>query len=144
MPSIHYFQNTDTTKNRISYKNILFGTVTAVIFSLLLIVLASVILLYTNIPQRIIPVLSKIIMFMSVFMGGIVSGVKSNSGGWLGGALTGVAFFLLLYVIGMITGINAGFSYMILLFCVLCAIIGCIGGVFGINLKPKRKNRQKH
>lgn len=144
MPSIHYFQNPDTTKNRISYRNILFGIVTAVIFSLLLIVLASVILLYTNIPQRIIPVLSKIIMFMSVFMGGIVSGVKSNSGGWLGGTVTGAAFFLLLYVCGVVTGINTEFSFMMPVFCVLCAITGCAGGVFGINLKPKRKIRQKH
>lgn len=143
MPSIQYFQNSDSIKNGFSGKPILFGTVFSVIISLVLILVASMIMLYTGLSQQFIPVISRIILLMSAFSGGIVSGLKSNTTGWLYGGITGVIFFLLLFVLGMILGGDIKFSYIFMILCIICTVLGCIGGIFGINLKPKCKNRTK-
>ena len=66
MPSIQYFQKSESVKNVFSVKPIIFGTVTAVVISIVLLTSASLLFLYSGISQNFIPIASKLILFLSI------------------------------------------------------------------------------
>lgn len=140
MPSIQYFQKSESVKNVFSVKPIIFGTVTAVVISIVLLTSASLLFLYSGISQNFIPIASKLILFLSILSGGIISGCKSKTSGWLYGASTGCVFFILLIALNFLTGLGVEYSLALLLIFLCCMLVGSTGGVIGINIKPKRKH----
>ena len=140
MPSIQYFQKTDNVKTIFSLKPIILGVISSVVVSGLLIFAFAAIFLYCSLQQQFIPLVSKIILITSVFTGGVVSGVKSKLTGWLYGMMTGMAFFFLLILLNIIFVIGIEHSYYIYVVFAACAFVGSVGGIVGINLKPKHKH----
>ena len=140
MPSIQYFQKTESVKNNFSLKPVLFGLITSALISLLLIIISATAFLYSGLSQQFIPVFSKLILAVSVFLGGMIAGMKSKITGWLYGLITGILFLLLLLAINLVLGIGVSYSgYLYIVFSV-CAVVGSIGGIVGINLKLKKKH----
>ena len=139
MPSIHYFQNTDSIKGKFSYKPVLYGVSCSIICSIALIFVSALILLYANISQQTIPYISKAILFLAVIFGGIISGIKSRINGWLYGALTGCCFYCLLFLLGSIIGADVQLTSTLIVLFIICILFGSTGGVLGVNLKLKRK-----
>ena len=140
MPSIKYFQRNDNVKNKFSFKSVLLGIVGSLIITLILITLSSAILLYSSVPQKFIPAISKIILLIAVFVGGMMSGIKSNASGWLYGVLSGTMFFLLLLLLNIFLGIGIEYTVAFFVTFFACILVGSIGGVVGINMKPRRKH----
>ena len=140
MPSIHYFQKSESVKNSFSVKSVAFGTIFSVVVCIILILAASALFLYCGISQRFIPIVSRVIMFVSVLLGGIIAGVKSRGMGWLYGFCSGLLFFCLVLLLNLLMGLGTDSPVFILLILIACVFVGSIGGVIGINLKPRRKH----
>lgn len=143
MPSVRFIQNGDTKKNIFSLKPVFFGTVVMFIVSTILIFATAAIFLYSGLSQNLIPLISKVILYVTVLTGGIMSGIKSKFNGWMYGAISGILFSVLLILISTLLGIRTNFDIFSVASVVICAFLSAIGGVFGINIKPKAKRSSK-
>ncbi|AOZ91883.1 TIGR04086 family membrane protein [Paenibacillus crassostreae] len=75
-----------------------------------------------------------IIHGISSAIGGIVSGKRSGSKGWVHGGITGLLYGIIILLIGFLALDNSFTTNDLIGICV-SIIIGATGGMFGINLK---------
>ncbi len=82
-------------------------------------------------------VVSIVVMFAASFL----AGRKAHSGGWLAGAVVTGIYGLVMVVLGWITGASPILSFKWLLTLVTALLIGAMGGIVGLNTRPKRRRR---
>ena len=111
------------------------GSIISIAFSLVSLILFSLLLTYTNVPERIIPVLIIIISVISVLIGSIYSTNKINSKGLLNGSLIGLIYIFSIYLLSSILVCGFNINIKTIIMTCMCIISGMIGGIIGINLK---------
>ena len=111
------------------------GVVLSFSTTLILIVLMSIILTYSNLSEGVIPVVNSIIMILSIALGSIYMSLKVNKNGWLNGAVVGLLYIIILIIIGSIFIDTFKLDSFILLRAVISIITGIVGGMIGINLR---------
>lgn len=113
---------------------ILKGLIFSFIITLISIFLFAVILTYTNISEKTIPVFITILTFSSILIGTIIGTRNIRKNGMLNGAIIGTGYVILLYLISSI--LNTGFIFNIytILMMITGIISGIIGGIIGINI----------
>ncbi len=111
------------------------GVVLSFSATLVLIVLMSIILTYSNLSEGVIPVINSIIMILSIALGSIYMSLKVNKKGWLNGAVVGLLYIIILIIIGSIFIDTFKLDSFILLRSVISIITGIVGGMIGINLR---------
>lgn len=136
---MHIKYKNDGTKDK--NDNIVFtigkGVIYALLISLILILIYSILLSITEISESTIPTITTIIVMISISMGGIISTKNIESRGWLIGIIIGSLYMLILFLIGLIikTDIEpGGFS---IFKAIMGMIIGALSGIVGINLSNK-------
>ena len=109
------------------------GLMFSFLITLVSVFLFSVILTYTNISEKIIPIVIIILTFISILIGTMIGIRKISKNGLINGAIIGGTYVILLYLISSI--LNTGFSLNIYtIFMIIAGIIsGIIGGIIGIN-----------
>lgn len=121
-------------KNSNISKALLIGTITAIVASIILLVLFSVFMMIQNMPSGGGFYISFVIICLSAFCGGFMSAQIYRCKGLIIGALTGLVYMVLIALIGGAAGfaVNLFGTY---LFKVLLAIVfGGIGGIVKINI----------
>lgn len=123
-------------KNELS-KNairIIKGSITAIIITLLLLLIFAVLLTYTNIQENMINPVVIVITAISILIGSSISTLKIKKNGLLNGGLVGIIYILVIYFISSVTG--SGFSCNIntIIMMVSSMIAGMLGGIIGVNL----------
>ncbi|NLJ98777.1 MAG: TIGR04086 family membrane protein [Tissierellia bacterium] len=114
---------------------ILKGLVLSFIIALILVLVVSILLTYTNLKESRIPMLNTIIMTVSITIGGIYMAFKVDEKGWLNGGIIGALYFLILIFVNLLFIKPFIFDiYLIGKFFVSLAA-GIIGGTIGINIK---------
>ena len=110
------------------------GIVIAFLITLISVFLFSVILTYTDISEKIIPIAIVILMFISILIGTIISMRKTSKNGMLNGAIIGGSYVILLYLISSV--LNTGFSMNIytIIMIITGTIAGVIGGIISVNI----------
>lgn len=112
---------------------ILKGLLISFIVTLVSILIFSIILTYSNISEKIIPIVIIILTFISILIGTIIGVRKISKNGMLNGAIIGGTYVILLYFISSL--LNTGFAlntYTILM--IIAGIVsGIIGGIIGVN-----------
>ena len=119
-------------KNSIPIK-IIKGIVFSYLVTLITILILSVILTYTNISERIIPIGIIILTFTSILIGTIISMKKISKNGMINGAIIGGGYVIVLYLISSM--LNTGFVVNIYTVIMLIGsvISGVIGGIIAVN-----------
>lgn len=114
--------------------NILKGSITSIILTLVLLFIFSIILTYTNLQENIIPSVVIIITAISILIGSSISTLKIRKKGIINGALVGIIYIITIYFISSITG--SGFSCNIntIIMMFSSVIAGMLGGIIGVNL----------
>ena len=109
------------------------GLIVSFIISLISIFIFAIILVYSNISEKTIPVTIILLTFISILMGSIISTRKANKNGMINGGIIGGIYVVLLYLISSI--LNTGFQLNIYtIFMIIVGIVaGLIGGIIGIN-----------
>lgn len=109
------------------------GLMCSFIITLISIFIFSAILTYTNISEKIIPIVIIILTFISILIGSMLSTKSISKNGMMNGAIIGGAYVILLYLISSL--LNTGFALNIYTIVMIIAgiISGIIGGILGVN-----------
>lgn len=111
------------------------GILSACIFSIFVFILMALLITYTSISEAIIPIVTSIVMVISVAMGGMYTGFKLKRKGWLHGAMAGLSFVLLITAMGWVFLDDFSVGRLMLYKMLTGLAAGGIGGMIGVNLK---------
>ena len=112
---------------------ILKGLIISFIITLLSILIFSIILTYSDISEKIIPIVIIILTFISILIGTIIGVRKISKNGMLNGAIIGGMYVLLLYLISSLLNTGFAFNTYTILMVIAGIVSGIIGGIIGVN-----------
>lgn len=92
-------------------------------------------LTYTDFPEKYTFIAVLITTVISVLTASAYSTRNVKSKGWMNGCVVGVLYVAILYLASSIVFMNFAIDVQVLLTVVIGAIVGCLGGIFGINLR---------
>ncbi len=92
-------------------------------------------LTYTDFPEKYTFIAVLITTVISVLTAAAYSTRNVRSKGWMNGCIVGVLYVAILYLASSIVFMNFAIDVQVLLTVVIGAIVGCLGGIFGINLR---------
>ena len=112
---------------------IIYGTVSIFILAVIISLLFSLVLRFTSLTESSISYLILILSFISIFIGGLISGGKGKKQGWILGGGTGLLYTLIILAFQYL-GFDQTFSSREWIQS-LCYILVCMmGGILGVNL----------
>ena len=125
------------TAFRGSVTSVLVGVVGALLVSLLLLSMFSIVMTIRDLPSVVILLLACVSIAGGAFVGGMVAARLIRNRGLLTGAVTGLTFFLILYLTGLIMH-QAGMDVWLLVKVAVAMLAGGIGGITGVNMRKRR------
>ncbi len=127
-------ENLQINENK-TIKNIIKGTGIALITTVILLLIFSIILTYTNIDEKVINPVIMIVTAISILLGSSLGNIKIKKNGLINGGIIGAIYIITIYLISSI--LNWKFSLNIQsIFMILIAIVfGILGGILGVNRK---------
>ncbi|MTI66061.1 MAG: TIGR04086 family membrane protein [Firmicutes bacterium] len=105
------------------------------IITIIFFIIFALILTYTSIPDKYLPIMNSITMILSIALGSIYMGIKADNKGWLNGALVGILYMVILTIISLIMVKSFDLDLYLMLKYLISIITGAIGGMIGVNLK---------
>ncbi len=122
-------------KEKSKFINLLKGSITAIVITLISLVIFSTVLANTNINENtIIPVIIAVTA-ISILIGSIISVSKISKKGLLNGALVGLIYITIIYLLSSLVNGNFSFDFNSLIIIISAIIAGMFGGIIGVNLK---------
>ena len=119
----------------IDYKKIFKGVIISVLSTLVLLIIFSVLLTYTNIQEKTIPVVTIIIVTISLLLGGTISTTNIKKNGMITGATVGLIYILSIYIISSIIIKNFSLNTYSIVILISSIFAGAVGGIIGVNIK---------
>ncbi len=111
------------------------GSITAIILTLILLLIFAILLTYTQIKENTINPVIIVITGISILVGSSVSTLKINKNGLINGFLVGLIYIIAIYLISSITGTGFRINLYSIIMMLVSIIMGMIGGIIGVNLK---------
>lgn len=118
--------------------NTLKGVAIAYAITIIVFIAYAILLTYTQLTEKQIPIVVTITTIISVIVAGYDSAKSANSKGWLWGMTAGLIYAVILIIIGVITtkgNIKIEFSTVAMMIMAIAG--GGLGGMIGINRKTK-------
>lgn len=115
--------------------NIFKGTGISLISTVIALIVFSIVLTYTSIPETCINPVIIVVTAISILIGSSISNVKIKKNGLINGAVIGGLYMIIIYLISSILNWNFGFSLQSILFIAIGIIFGIFGGIIGVNKK---------
>ena len=112
---------------------ILKGTGLAVAITLVLLLIYSCLLTYTELNENTIPAVVIVITAFSIFAGSFVSSINIKKNGLTNGALVGLIYILVIYLLSSIISGKFGFNLTSVIMTIASIMAGAIGGIIGVN-----------
>ena len=110
------------------------GSVIAIIMTLILLFIFSVLLTYTKLQESCITPVIIIITAISVLVGSSISTLKIKKNGLINGFIVGIIYFLVIYILSSFMGSGFALSLNSVIMLVSIIVSGMIGGIIGVNL----------
>lgn len=110
------------------------GSITAIILTLILLFLFSIILTYTSLNEKFISPVVIIITTISILVGSSISTLKIKKNGLLNGALVGFIYIFTIYIISSITFTGFALNINSIIMIITSILAGMLGGIIGVNL----------
>jgi len=92
-------------------------------------------LTYTDFPEKYTLVAVLITTVISVLVASAYSTKNVKSKGWMNGCFVGLLYVAILYLTSSTVFMNFALDVQVLLTFIIGAIVGSLGGIFGINLR---------
>lgn len=112
---------------------IVYGWISILVLILVSSAFLSLVLRFTAISEFTLSYISLTIGLVTLFIGGIIAGVKGKENGWIVGALTGGGFTLLTFLIQYL-GFNEVFSIQQSIYHITYILAAIVGSIIGVNL----------
>ncbi|ABO67861.1 MULTISPECIES: TIGR04086 family membrane protein [Geobacillus] len=119
---------------------LVYGVSTIFVLAALVSFIFSLLLKWTDIQESSLTWIIFAVSVISMFIGGIVAGGKSQEKGWLAGGLTGFLFTAIIFLFQFL-GIEKPFTAQQWLYHLLFFVSAALGGIVGVNLSPARRER---
>ena len=113
--------------------NIFKGVGIAFIITIVLLLIFSAILTFTNINENVINPVIITATGISILVGSSIGNNKIKKNGLLNGALVGAIYILIIYIISSLLNWRFGLNLQSLIMIVVGMIFGMLGGIIGVN-----------
>lgn len=115
--------------------NILKGVGISLIATVIMLIIFSIILTYTNINENVINPVIMIITAISILIGSSLGNVKIRKNGLINGGMIGAIYILIIYLISSILNWRFSLNVQSLIMIVIAIVFGILGGIIGVNKK---------
>lgn len=112
---------------------LLYGWIFILVFILVSSFILSLIVQFTGIRQQTLSWVAFSVGLIGLFIGGMITGIKGKSKGWIIGGLTGVGFTVFIFLVQFL-GYQNGFSLEQTLHHLGFILAAILGGMIGVNL----------
>ncbi len=112
---------------------LLYGWIFILVFILVSSFILTLILQFTEIRQQTLSWVAFSVGLIGLFIGGMITGIKGKSKGWIIGGLTGVGFTVFIFLVQFL-GYQNGFSLDQTLHHLGFILAAILGGMIGVNL----------
>ena len=116
-------------------KNIFKGIAIAMITTVIMLLIFSIILAYTNTSENTITPVIMVVTGISILPGSSLGSIKIKKNGIINGGLIGGIYILILYLISSILNWQFGLNMQSIIMIVIGMICGILGGIIGVNKK---------
>ncbi|MCP3741204.1 TIGR04086 family membrane protein [Rossellomorea sp. BNER] len=117
---------------------VIYGVMAIFIIVIVASLIFSVTLRFTTLQESSITLLVSIISFISLFIGGFMSGGKGKQRGWMLGGTTGVVYTLIILLFQYL-GHDTLFSMQQVIYHICYTLTAMMGGILGVNLSGGKK-----
>ena len=114
---------------------ILRGIFISFLFTLFMLIIYSVLLVYTNLSEQTIRPVIITITGISILIGSSLGTRKLHKNGMISGGIIGGSYILLLYLISSTLNSNFSINWVSIIMIIVGLIGGIFGGVIGVNTK---------
>lgn len=114
---------------------ILKGSAISMITTLILLIIFSVLLTFTNINERTMPTVIIMITALSILLGSQIITLKIKKNGIINGMAVGGTYMITLYFISSIVSKNFSLNKYSIIMMATGLLIGGLGGIIGVNRK---------
>lgn len=116
--------------------NILKGIGFSILFTLICLTIFSILLVYTNISENLIPSVVIVTTGISILLGSSIGNRKMDRHGIINGAVIGIIYILCIYVMSsLINGGDFALNLKSVIMMIVGVVCGIIGGIIGVNIK---------
>lgn len=119
------------------------GLLVAVLFTMVVFLVSAVLLSYTSLPEDAIPVISTAVKLIGAVISGFIPARRSGNRGIITGAVSGFLYILIIFITASLTTQESVFGMNLLTTALLCVLSGALGGIFGVNLRPKETQKRR-
>lgn len=127
-------EKTQINENNI-IRNIAKGIGISLITTLVLLLIFSIILTYTNIQENVINPVIMMITAISILIGSSIGNIKIRKNGLLNGGIIGIGYILIIYLISSILNWKFSLNLQSIIMIITAIIFGILGGIIGVNRK---------
>ena len=113
--------------------NLFKGVGISFIFTLVLLLIFSAILTFTNINENVINPVIITVTGISILIGSSIGNNKIKKNGLLNGALVGVIYMLIIYIISSLLNWKFNLNVQSIIMIIVGMIFGMLGGIIGVN-----------
>ena len=112
---------------------ILRGILISFLFTLCMLIIYSVLLVYTSLSEQTIRPVIITITGVSILIGSSLGTKKLHKNGMISGGIIGASYILLLYLISSTVNSNFSINWVSIIMIIVGLIGGIFGGVIGVN-----------
>ena len=127
-------ENMQINENK-TIKNIMKGTGIALITTVLLLLIFSIILTYTNIDEKVINPVIMIVTAISILLGSSLGNIKIKKNGLINGGTIGAIYIVTIYLISSILNWKFLLNIQSIFMIIIAIVFGILGGILGVNRK---------
>ncbi len=109
------------------------GLLISFIITILILLIFSIILTFTNISEKMIVPVIIISTAISILIGSSISNIRIKKNGILNGALIGGGYILILYLLSSILNARFNLNIQSIIMISVGVVFGILGGIIGVN-----------
>lgn len=109
------------------------GMLISFIMTILILLIFSIILTFTNISEKTIVPVIIISTAISILIGSSISNIRIKKNGILNGALIGGGYILILYLLSSILNARFNLNIQSIIMISVGVVFGILGGIIGVN-----------
>ena len=125
-------ENLQINENK-TIKNIMKGTGIALITTVLLLLIFSIILTYTNIDEKVINPVIMIVTAISILLGSSLGNIKIKKNGLINGGTIGAIYIVTIYLISSILNWKFSLNIQSIFMIIIAIVFGILGGILGVK-----------
>lgn len=127
-------ENLQINENK-TIKNIIKGTGIALITTVILLLIFSIILTYTNIEESVINPVIMLVTAISILLGSSLGNIKIKKNGLINGGIIGALYITTIYLISSILNWKFSLNIQSIFMIIIAIVFGILGGILGVNRK---------